>query len=130
MHPPKNAEVVDFGSSLIWTDESGIVYIKSTKEPSPDIESLKEKIQDFKFRFGDKKWCFLLDVTNRGPVSKELRDFSAKELPKLIKAMAIISQSALGKMIANLFFAINKQPYPAKMFNSEEEAKNWLKQYL
>jgi hypothetical protein len=42
----------------------------------------------------------------------------------------MISNSQLGKMLANMFFNMKKQPYPTKMFTDETEAKEWLKQYL
>jgi len=51
-------------------------------------------------------------------------------LPRYIKAIAMVSDSALGKMLANLFFTLKKQPYPTKMFTNEQDAKEWLMQYL
>jgi hypothetical protein len=130
MHPPENTEVLDFGTSLLWLSPPGIIYVKSVKDVAPDLYSIKLNIATFKAKFGDKKWCFLMDLTNRGPASKEMRDFSAEEFPKFIKALALISDSPLGRMVANLFFAIKKQPYPVKMFNEEQEAKDWLMHYL
>jgi hypothetical protein len=59
-----------------------------------------------------------------------MRDYVAEVLPDIAIAVAIISRSAVGKMVANLFFSIKKQPHPVKMFNDEREAKEWLKQYL
>ncbi len=72
----------------------------------------------------------LLDVTHSSETNREVRDFAAEELPKITKAIAIVSHSALGKMLANLFFSLNSQPYPVRYFTDEPEARAWLKQYL
>ena len=46
------------------------------------------------------------------------------------KAMAIISASPLGRMVANLFFGFKPPVYPVKFCATQEEAKEWIKQYL
>ena len=64
------------------------------------------------------------------PPKKEDRDWIARELNSVIKALAIISTSPLGKMLANLFFGLKPPPYPYKFFSNEIDAKEWIKQYL
>ena len=114
----------------MWFDEYGILCSVSKKAPPPTLEEVKKSMEDFKELIGGKKVCLLADVTHSTESTKETRDYAAAEFPKLIKAIAMISDSALGKMLANLFFSIKSQPYPTKMFNNEKEAKEWLKQYL
>lgn len=131
MEPPKGAEVLENESSVIWFDKDGIVCSVSKKVTTAvTLEETIEQMGAFvKFIHG-KKICLLADVTNSAESSKEARDYAAAEFPKYIKAIAMISESALGRMLANLFFAVRTQPYPTKMFNSEQEARGWLKQYL
>lgn len=74
--------------------------------------------------------CMLLDITYARPSRKEDRDEAAELLAKVVKAMAMVSRSPLGRMIANLFFGLKPPPYPVKMFSDEKEAKEWLRQYL
>lgn len=130
MEPPKNAKVIDWETSQFWFDEDGILYSISKKTPKQTMEQVKKSVEDFKTLVGDKKVCMMVDVTNSPESTKEVRDYAAQELPKLVKAIAMVSTSALGKMLANLFFSIKSQPYPVKMFNEENEAREWLKQYL
>jgi microsomal dipeptidase-like Zn-dependent dipeptidase len=130
MVPPKNAKVIEWDTSTIWFDENGILYSVSKKVPPQTMEEAIKSVEDFKKITGGKKVCMLADVTNSAETTKEMRDWAAIELPKLIKAIAMVSQSPLGKMLANLFFRVKKQPYPVKMFTDEEEAKEWLLQYL
>lgn len=87
-------------------------------------------MEDFLKFTGNKKVCLLSDNTDSPPVNKEMRDYAAEVIPGIVKAIAIMSRSAVGRMAANLFFSLKKQPYPVKFFDNEDEAKKWLKQYL
>lgn len=126
---PANADIIEWPTATIWFNE-GILFSISKKVPQQTLEEVKKSLEDFKLLIGDKKVCMLIDVTHTTESSRELKDFAAKEFPKIIKAIAMVSDSALGKMLANLFFTLKTQPYPTKMFNNEKEAKEWLKQYL
>ncbi len=127
---PKNAEIYDTPTSIFWFDENGIICAVIKNIKTPTLEDAIENVEDFKKVIGERKVCLLIDVTNSAESSKEIRDYAANEFPKFVKAIALLSQSAFGKMLANLFFTIKSQPYPTKMFTDEKEAKEWLKQYL
>lgn len=130
MIPPKNAVVTETPTSTYWFDENGIFCFVSKKSAPRSLEEVRKIIEDIKKLVGGKKVCMLLDATNSSESSKEIKDMAAEEFPKFVKAMALLSDSALGKMLVNLFFNIKKQPYPTKMFGDEAEAKTWLKQLL
>jgi len=130
MEPPKNTKVYDWPTSTFWFGEDGILYSVSKKAGPRSLEETRKTVEEFKAIIGDKKVCMLIDVTNSSESNKETRDYVATEFPKFVKAIAMVSKSALGKMLANLFFSIKTQPYPTKMFNNENEAREWLKQYL
>ena len=128
---PKNAKVQEWPTSTSWIDEDGILYSISKKGVAePSLEDTKKLLEEFKEMVGGKKMCMLVDVTHAMESTREMRDYVAEEFPKYVKAIAMVSDSALGKMLANLFFTLKSQPYPTKMFNNEIEAKAWLKQYL
>lgn len=127
---PTSANVMEWPTSTAWFDESGILCSISKKASSPTLEETKKVIEDFRSIIGNKKVCLLIDVTYTSESSREIREYVAEEFPKFIKAIAMVSDSALGKMLANIFFTLKSQPYPTKMFTDETEAKNWLKQYL
>ena len=131
MEPPKNTEVHDHLESIWWIEEDGILCSVSKKNaPQSTREQSIAQLENLKKVTGDKKLCMLLDITYARPTKREDREFAAEELAKIVKAIALISNSALGKMVANLFFNLKPPPYPAKMFTAEPEAREWLKQYL
>ncbi|WP_373512974.1 hypothetical protein [Persicitalea sp.] len=130
MVPPPNANVIELPSSTVWFDENGILCSVAKKVPQQTVEEAKKTMEEFRKITGGEKVCMLSDSTDSPPANKEMRDYAAEVIPEVVKAVAIISRSAVGKMAANLFFSIKKQPYPVKMFNDEVEATEWLKQYL
>jgi mRNA degradation ribonuclease J1/J2 len=130
MQIPQNASVLETPTSVSWRGEDGIIYSVSRKGPHPTVEESKKQMQRFREHFGEGRFCFLIDITEATPTPKENRDYAAEVFPQITKAMAIISKSALGRMVANLFFGLKPPSYPTKMFENEAEAKEWLKQYL
>ena len=130
MQTPENIEIFELPGSTMWIDEFGILNSISKKAPPRNLAATKEIIQKLKSIIKEEKVCMLIDSTNSSPPVKEVRDYLSEEMPKITKAIALISNSPLGRMVANLFFNIKKQPYPVKMFNNEQEAREWLKQYL
>lgn len=131
MEVPPNVQIHNHLTSVWWIEENGILCSISKKD-APDIsrEQSLEQLADLNRITGGKKMCMLLEITYGRPSKREDREFLSQELAKVIKALALISQSALGKMVANLFFNLKPPPYPTKMFNNEVEAREWLSQYL
>lgn len=130
MVPPPNTKLTEFSNATMWFDENGILCSVSKKVSQQTVEEAKQSMKDFLELTSGKKVCFLSDSTNSTPVSKEMRDYVAGIMPEIVKAVAVISRSAVGIMVANLFFSIKKQPYPVKLFDDEASAKEWLKHYL
>ncbi len=129
MTPPDHVKVYELPASTIWFDEYGILCSISKNVPQTVTEA-KQSMELMNKLLDGKKVCLLSDNTNAAAVNKEMRDYAAEVIPKIVKAIAVMSRSSVGKMAANLFFMLKKQPYPVKFFNDETEAKEWLKQYL
>jgi hypothetical protein len=130
MIPPNNAQVYEMPTSTIWFDEYGILCSVAKKVPQQTLEQAKVNMVEFLKITGGKKVCMLSDNSNSPPVNKEMRDYAAEVIPDVAKAIAVLSTSAVGRMAANLFFTLKKQPYPVKFFDNEQDAKQWLKQYV
>jgi hypothetical protein len=131
---PENVKTYELGSSIIWLDESGILYSVPKGDEPPPKRTNEEVRQDMDFLkkiTGNKKVCLIIESNpNSAPPEKKERDFIAAQLDSITKAMAILTSSPLSRMIANLFFGFKPPPYPVKMFTDPAEAKEWIKQYL
>jgi hypothetical protein len=130
MTPPSDAELFDTPLLTCWWGTDGILYSKS-KVAERSLENYDKLFEIYKKLSdnGAKKIRTLGDITKTSPLSKEVREHLAQELPKYISAMALISDSPTGKTIGNFFIGLTPQPYPTKMFNDEKEGATWLSQF-
>lgn len=129
MTPPTDTQIYELPASIIWFDSDGILYSKA-KKVSQTIEEARAALIEFVKITEGKKVCMISDNTDSPPTNKEMRDFAAEVIPEIAKAIAVVSRSSVGRMAANLFFSLKKQPYPVKFFENEIDAKEWIKQYL
>lgn len=130
---PANVKVIEWPTSYMWFDEEGILYSipKSGPQPVQTKEEALVQLEEFKKLINHKKTCMItVTDSNAPPPKKEDRDWIAKELDEIVKAMAIISTSPLSRMAANLFFGLKPPSYPVKFFSNREDARKWIRQYL
>ncbi len=128
--PPENVEIIKFKKYIFWFDADGILCAKSLTRHPANLNEIKEVIDYFIERLHGKKVCILNDFSNISETNKEIRDYVNAEYPKIALAVAIISKSPLGKMMANLYFNLKHHSFPARIFTNEKEAKEWLEKYL
>ena len=118
-------------SVLIFDVDMGILIVRA----KPDVDlTLEDAELDFKTGqelVNFRKTPVLSDSRELGFTCKEVREFYARpELANSITSMAILIDSLSGRILGNFFMKINKPPYPAKVFNSEQDAINWLKKFV
>lgn len=121
------------GTSVMWFGDDGILYSVTKPGQNKPFNRDEAERQMHKFReaVGNRKVCMILETNSSAPPpSKADRDWVAKELDSVTKAMAIIATSPLSRMVANLFFGLKPPAYPARFFATAEEARNWIKHYL
>ncbi len=93
-----------------------------------DLEIAKQVVQQrLSFQNGND-YSSLADVRYIKSVSKEARDYFAKQDKGLI-ASAILGENPLSNMIINMFLTFSKPRIPAKAFQDKENALKWLNQF-
>jgi hypothetical protein len=127
---PPDADLIPWPGARMWFDASGIVYAISEKTPEQTVEKSRQALQEFKKLTGGQRKCLMLDITRSSPTSKAVRDYVATEMVDITMALALLSGSSLGRMIANLFLKIKPPEYPARIFSNEEDARTWLMTFL
>ncbi|MFL5763813.1 MAG: STAS/SEC14 domain-containing protein [Bacteroidia bacterium] len=127
---PDNVEIHESQNGWWWLSND-ILYSVGKKDPVKlSKEEEEAEFAAFKKVAGDSKVCMIIDITHAKPTGKQERDKAAEELNKLVKAMAMVTASPLGRMVANLFFGLKPPAYPVKMFTNLEEAEKWIRQYV
>lgn len=83
-------------------------------------------------RLGDgRRFPNLITVGKYTTITKEARDYAASdEANKYTLADGYVLHSFHQKIIANFFIKFNKPKMPVRFFNNEEDALEWLRQFV
>jgi hypothetical protein len=126
MEVPPNTEAFEHRVATVWFDDDGVLY-SVAKAGHVNIAAMEDYFKFVKKLIGNKKIRMITDVTRASPLDSETRNHTAKLLPQIFLAMAIISDSNLGLLKGKTFMELSNQPYPIALFTSESEASAWLK---
>ena len=130
MKIPEDKKIFDNGLSFLWWGKEGVLFSLSKKGIPLTKTNLENAFEIISKLAGGEKICFIADMTlTSQPENKEAYDFAIEKMTELFKAHAMIASSPMSKMIANLYLHIKKLPYPAKIFTSEIDALEWLRQF-
>jgi hypothetical protein len=129
MQSPNNIPLIKGEIADYWLSPAGILYSYS-KNPKRTIKNITENIALVKQVTGGKKVPLLIYLSNSPVPDKSTRLFAAAQLPQVYTAMAMVSKGGLAKFIMNILFRFKPPPIPMKSFSSDNEAEEWLKQYL
>jgi hypothetical protein len=129
VHPPANTELYETPISTHWFDENGVMFAIS--KPVVRTVDHYQKVMDLYKRFTENgnKLCLLADATNSMPMSHEVRDFLTDEMPKYIKAHAIITDVPFESTRMQTFLNLTFKGFEVSIFSTKEEAIKWFKEY-
>jgi hypothetical protein len=117
-------------SGFTWLDEDGIIIAIGS---SHQLHTLEHAIENTKINAelaGAVRRPFLIDMNKVKTMSREAREYYAGPEPrKSITAVGIVTNSSVGKAVANFFLLLTKPSVPTRMFTDVKEAKEWLLQY-
>ncbi|PSR53080.1 STAS/SEC14 domain-containing protein [Adhaeribacter arboris] len=122
--PLIKGEIADY-----WLDEEGILYSYS-KNPKRTVKNISENVALVKQITGNKKVPLLIYLSNSPVPDKETRRYSTEQLPEIYKAMAMVSKPGLAQFILNVLFKFKSPLIPTQSFSDDQQAREWLKQFL
>jgi hypothetical protein len=114
--------------AVIWIDNEGILH-KVSKNTIRTPEAVRDLYASMRSMAKGKKMCALMEVSKEGISDLKTRTILKEEIPKTFSAVAIMSSTPLGKMIGTLISALASTHIPVKVFDTEQEAREWLKQH-
>ena len=126
---PTDRQIYEGEIATYWIDDQGIL-VSLSKSTRRTVANISENVALVKRITNNKRMPLLIYLSNSPVPDKETQKFSREQLPNIYTAMAMISEPGLAKFIMNLLFKFQSPPIPMKNFTDEEEAKEWLKQYL
>lgn len=127
--PPKHA--IELNAFYTWMGEDGICVTVTKPMAEIRLEDAVENTIIVTGLFIGKKFPLLIDSRNIKSMSREARQhFSTNGRETKINCMAIMVKSPLSRVIGNFFMGLNKPQVPARLFDNETEAIEWLKQHF
>lgn len=123
-------DAVVSSSGITWLDGSGIIIAIGKDHAIHTLDHAKENHKvNIQLANGLRR-PFLIDMTDVKSMTHEARAFYAgPEPPVALTAVAILTTSYIGKMVANAFMASRRPVLPTKLFTDQNEAIKWLQQY-
>jgi hypothetical protein len=129
--PHEDAEVIETPTSRVWIGAdniSRVVILPSAKNEVKDLQGLIEAIR--KLCKGELR-PGLVDIRDLKIFSRDIRQYYGdKERPRAANATAFLVESSLSKLFGNVLISLGKPLYPVKLFTLEDEAVDWLKEFL
>ena len=107
----------------------GIIVVRSRPGYPQNESDARENLVICRQLAGDKKAPVLVDVRQMAPLTRQAREVYATEADFAL-AQAMLVESAFTRISANLFIRVGRPVHPTRMFNSEDEAMQWLKGFL
>lgn len=97
------------------------IFLQDAKENTAAVETF----------YNGKKFPLLVDMRNIRSISDDAREhFTLRGRESVVNAYAMLLSSSLSRMIGNFFLTFNKPAVPVKLFNHEDKALAWLKQFI
>lgn len=129
MDLPTDRPIYESAIQQSWIDDDGIL-VSLSKSVTRTVENVKGNYELVSKITNGKPIPVIVFLTNSKKPSKETRDYVNSVLPKMYKAMAIVSNSGVGEFVMNFLFRMSKPVIPMKVFRDEKSAREWLRNYL
>ena len=126
---PDKVKLYETPISTHWFNELGI-FCSVSKKVERKIEHYHELMNLYKsLSKTGEKFKMLSDATDAMPQSKEVRELIVSEMPKYIKAHAVLVDKMMENSLNSTFLRLSWQGYPVMIFTDEKEAIEWLLEF-
>jgi hypothetical protein len=112
----------------VWLGDDGILRIEITNPREHTLADAIENVEAGVRAGGGVKRAMLSRVVQPGPMTNEARAYYASpEAARGLTALAMVTSSVLGRIVANLLMGLNTTPIPMRLFSSEQAALQWIR---
>lgn len=124
------SEIVTRTQHIVLEDD-GIVKCVVFENVLMELDDAVENVRAVGQLANGKKVPVLVDMSFAVGATKEARAyFSQPEVGEIQSASAIVVKSLMAQMLGNFFLGLNKTTFPIKIFQTEEEAREWLVSHI
>lgn len=120
---------LDHGT-VVLTPENILCFNPNGNLPGYNLNQLKKMLEAFKKITKGKRYPYYSDNTQlEGKFTSEAKIFMSNHFHEFATAFAMKEDSPLIRYVTHTFIYLNKPKIPIRMFKTEKEAINWLKNY-
>ncbi len=116
--------------SKLWLDEGGIIHEHFFPKTDFTIQDAKQSMAVGLELSEGADFSWLIDMTNMKSITKEAREYFGEVENSHIKAVGLVTNSPVSKVFGNFFLRFNKPTIPVRLYSSEIQAHDWLKEFL
>ena len=118
---------IETPTTVISVRDDGIVLVTLKQNAEVTLEAAKEDHVATMKLVGGHDFLILVDARPARGITREARQYYADpEVRKHTIAQAILIDSGVSKVLGNFYLAVNKPPFPTKLFTTEQAAIAWL----
>ena len=122
---------IETRTGWLWLREDGIIQMLSKPKIKLDLKDAENAVAVGAKIANGRKMPMLLDISGTISVTREARQYFAGQVVATYSlAQALLVKSHVSRVIGNIFVGLNKTVCPTKLFNSEPEAIQWLKEFI
>jgi hypothetical protein len=113
-----------------WMGDDGVARTQVKKGSEVVLEDARENSRVVNGLEGPERYPLLIDAREIKSITKEARDhFSLRGRESRVTCFAILIDSPLSRIIGNFFMGLNKPRVPTRLFNDEEQALTWCRNF-
>ena len=119
---------IETRTCTLRVDEEGVLRIIVKPGARMELADAEENMRACGELCGERSRAVIVDLSGVQSVSRDARNCFSGDLAKqFIRANATLVGSPTSRLIGNFFLALNRPPYPIKIFNDESDALEWLR---
>jgi hypothetical protein len=114
----------------IWLENNEVLWVRIREGAEIDLKAVKSCFDVYKQICGEKKLVQIIDARATCSMTAPGKKYSALHSPDFFVAHALITELLSVRMLVNFYNKTQNHTVPYQVFRTEEEAREWLKQYI
>ena len=125
------ANSIESGSSYFWLDDAGIlVIVNKPVAVHTEADALTDVAIAMDISAGTPR-PLLVDISDVKSMSRDAREIYANvSSEERVRAVALVTRSAISRILGNFFVSFNKPSVPIKIFSDADTARKWLLTFI
>jgi hypothetical protein len=126
---PTDRPIFEGEIATYWLEDDGILVSLSKSTPRT-VETIANNVALVKRVTNNTRVPLLINLSRSPVPDRATRAFSTQPLPVVYRAMAMVSEPGLSRLIMSILFRFQQPPIPMKSFTDDAAARACLRQYL